>query len=55
MSGFLHVEASDPTVLPHIPGYHILVRPVSVKSQTKGGIILPDSTVNDIAYPYHCW
>mgnify|MGYP000607377492 CR=1 FL=1 len=44
------VEQSDPEVLPKIPGYHILVRPVSVKSQTKGGIILPDSTKNDIAY-----
>jgi co-chaperonin GroES (HSP10) len=44
------VEQSDPKVLPKIPGYHILVRPVSVKSQTKGGIILPDSTKNDIAY-----
>ena len=43
-------DAPDPSVLPHIPGYHILVRPVSVKEQTKGGIILPDSTKNDIAY-----
>nr|ASN63265.1 co-chaperonin GroES [uncultured virus] len=42
-------EAPDPTVLPRIPGYHILVRPVSVKKQTKGGILLPDSTVNDIS------
>ena len=44
------VEQPDPKVLPKVPGYHILVRPVSVKSQTKGGIILPDSTKNDIAY-----
>ncbi len=44
------VEQSDPKVLPKIPGYHILVRPVSVKAKTKGGIILPDSTKNDIAY-----
>lgn len=43
-------EAPDPEVLPRIPGYHLLVRPVSVKKETKGGIILPDSTVNDIAY-----
>lgn len=42
-------ETPDPKVLPHIPGYHILVRPVSVKKQTKGGILLPDSTVNDIS------
>lgn len=43
-------EVADPEVLPVIPGYHILVRPVSVKAETKGGIILPDSTKNDIAY-----
>jgi len=43
-------EAPDPEVLPHIPGYHLLVRPVSIKKATKGGIILPDSTVNDISY-----
>ena len=40
----------DPNVLPLVPGYHILVRPVSVKAETKGGIILPDSTKEDIAY-----
>lgn len=44
------VEQPDPEVLPKVPGYHILVRPVSVKAQTKGGILLPDSTKNDIAY-----
>ena len=44
------VEQPDPEVLPKVPGYHILIRPVSVKAQTKGGIILPDSTKNDIAY-----
>ena len=43
-------EAPDPDVLPEIPGFHLLIRPVSVKEQTKGGIILPDSTKNDIAY-----
>ena len=43
-------EVADPEVLPVIPGYHILIRPVSVKAETKGGIILPDSTKNDIAY-----
>lgn len=43
-------EIEDPKVLPSIPGYHILVRPVSVKSTTKGGIILPDSTKSDMAY-----
>jgi len=43
-------EVPDPDVLPIIPGYHILVRPVSVKAETKGGIILPDSTREDISY-----
>jgi co-chaperonin GroES (HSP10) len=43
-------EVPDPDVLPVIPGYHLLIRPVSVKQETKGGIILPDSTRDDIAY-----
>ena len=37
-------EVSDPTNLPELPGFHVLVRPVSVKSKTKGGIFIPDST-----------
>jgi co-chaperonin GroES (HSP10) len=43
-------EVPDPNPLPEVPGYHILVRPVSVKSATKGGIILPDSIKSDMAY-----
>jgi len=43
-------EKPDPEVLPHLPGYHILVRPVSVKSKTKGGLLLPDSVKDDVAY-----
>ena len=43
-------KIEDPKVLPEIPGYHLLVRPVSVKQTTKGGIILPDSTKSDMAY-----
>ena len=43
-------ETPDPEVLPIVPGYHLLIRPVSVKQETKGGIILPDSTKEDIAY-----
>ena len=39
-----------PEVLPELPGFHILVRPISIKTQTKGGILLPDSTKDDIAY-----
>ena len=36
--------------MPGLPGYHVLVKPVSIKSETKGGIILPESTRADIAY-----
>ena len=43
-------EVKDPSILPEIPGYHILVRPVSKKGVTKGGIMLPDSTKDDMAY-----
>ena len=43
-------ETPNPNVLPELPGYHILVRPVSIKEKTKGGILLPDSTRDDMAY-----
>jgi co-chaperonin GroES (HSP10) len=43
-------EISDPEALPHLPGFHVLIRPVSVKSKTKGGIFIPDSTRDDMAY-----
>ena len=43
-------EKPDPKVLPKLPGYHVLVRPVSVKSKTKGGLLLPDSVKSDVAY-----
>ncbi len=43
-------DIPDPEVLPDIPGFHVLVRPISVKPVTKGGIYLPDSTRDDIAY-----
>ena len=43
-------KVEDPKILPELPGYHLLVRPVSVKQTTKGGIILPDSTKSDMAY-----
>ena len=36
--------------LQELPGYHVLVQPLSIKQKTKGGIILPDSTKDDIAY-----
>ena len=37
-------EVKDPTPLPSIPGFNVLIRPVSIKAKTKGGILLPDST-----------
>ena len=43
-------EIKDPDPLPELPGYHILIRPVSIKGVTKGGIVLPDSTKDDMAY-----
>tara|TARA_R110000744_G_scaffold46911_3_gene103510 strand:- start:5923 stop:6330 length:408 start_codon:yes stop_codon:yes gene_type:complete len=43
-------EVADPDVLPTLKGFHVLVRPVSVKAKTKGGLIIPDSTRADIAY-----
>ena len=43
-------EVADPDVLPELPGYHVLIRPVSVKSKTKGGIFIPDSTRDDMSY-----
>ena len=43
-------DKENPDVLPDLPGYHILVRPVSIKEKTKGGILLPDSTRDDMAY-----
>ena len=36
--------------LPELPGYYVLVKPVSIKKETKGGIILPDTVSDDIAY-----
>jgi co-chaperonin GroES (HSP10) len=36
--------------LPELPGFHVLVQPVSIKKKTKGGIILPDKVKDDIAY-----
>ena len=43
-------DQKDPEVLPELPGYHILIRPISIKETTKGGILLPDSTREDISY-----
>ena len=43
-------EIKDPTPLPTIPNYRILVRPVSIRATTKGGIILPDKAKDDVQY-----
>jgi co-chaperonin GroES (HSP10) len=43
-------EVSDPTTLPEMPGFHVLVRPASIKNKTKGGIFIPDSTKDDMSY-----
>ena len=43
-------ETIDKKTLPILPGYHILVQPVTVKQKTKGGILLPDSVKDDVAY-----
>ena len=43
-------EAPDPSPLPKVVGWTILVRPVSVHGKTKGSIILPDQTKDDVAY-----
>jgi co-chaperonin GroES (HSP10) len=40
----------DPEVLPEIPGYHVLVRPLSIRRKTKGGILMPDKFRDDIQY-----
>jgi co-chaperonin GroES (HSP10) len=43
-------ESDDPKVLPNIPGYHILIRPVAIREKTKGGILLPDKFKDDAKY-----
>ena len=43
-------EEATPDILPELPGFHVLVRPVSVKETTKGGIIIPNSTREDMSY-----
>ena len=43
-------DTIDPDILPELPGYHVLVRPISIKEKTKGGIILPGSVKDDISY-----
>ena len=40
----------DPDPLPELPGYHVLIRPVSIRKETKGGILLPDQFMEDVKY-----
>lgn len=43
-------EVPDPEPLPDLCGFTLLVRPVRVKEKTKGGIHLPDSVTEDLAF-----
>lgn len=43
-------DVPDPTPLPELCGYTLLVRPVRVKEKTKSGVILPDSAQEDLKY-----
>ena len=43
-------KIKDPKPLPILPNYRILIRPVAIRSTTKGGIILPDKTKDDVQY-----
>jgi co-chaperonin GroES (HSP10) len=41
---------ADPSPLPLLPGFRILIRPLQVQGKTKGSILLPDSFKDDINY-----
>ena len=43
-------EVADPKELPSIPGFHVLIRPVTAKKKTKGGIIIPSKLQDDLSY-----
>lgn len=43
-------EMPDPSPLPDVKGWNIIVRPVPIRKQTKGGLLLPDKVVDDIKY-----
>jgi|TARA_B110000240_G_scaffold138308_1_gene153147 co-chaperonin GroES (HSP10) len=43
-------EVADPKELPSLPGFHILIRPVTAKKKTKGGIIIPSKLQDDLSY-----
>jgi co-chaperonin GroES (HSP10) len=43
-------EVADPTPMPDVLGWKVLVRPVAIRRKTKGGIHLPDTVKDDLAY-----
>lgn len=43
-------DQKDPEVLPSLPGYHVLIRPVTIREKTKGGILLPAKFKDDAKY-----
>ena len=43
-------KQSDPLPLPIIRGYFLLARPVPIRTETKGGIQLPDQFLEDARY-----
>ncbi len=45
---FSDESVKDPSPLPKIPGWFILVRPLAMKTKTKGGIIIPDEVRDDM-------
>lgn len=49
-SEWITLDEEDPKELPEIMGWKVLVRPVTVKEKTKGGIIMPDSVKDDVTY-----
>jgi co-chaperonin GroES (HSP10) len=43
-------EVPDPSPLPTVVGWKLLIRPVAIKTKTKGGILLPDQYKDDVQY-----
>lgn len=43
-------DEPDPKVLPRLPGWNILVRPVPVRPKSKGGIIIPETVRDEQGY-----
>ena len=43
-------ETPDPSPLPEVLGWRLLVRPVEIRPKTKGGILLPDIVKDDAHY-----